>query len=73
MKLVTVVVPVAAAMPGVVLFHRFDLMRDWAESGALDLERADPAGRPAMSVRLHACLGGAMAHMLMDDLAEAAD
>ena len=63
----------AGALPGVVLFHRFDLMRDWADDGLLDLERAAPADRAAMAVRLHACLGRAMARTLMDDLAEAAD
>ena len=29
-----------SAMPGVVLFRRFDVMRSWAEDGEIDLERA---------------------------------
>jgi hypothetical protein len=63
----------ASALPGVVLFHRFDLMRGWAESGALDLERAALDARPAMAVRLHACLGRALAHTLLADVAAGAD
>lgn len=63
----------ASALPGVVLFHRFDLMRDWTESGALDLEYAAPANRPALAVRLHACLGRALAQMLLADVSQAAE
>jgi hypothetical protein len=61
----------AGALPGVVLFHRFDLMRDWAESGELDLERAAKTDRPALAVRLHACLGRALARSLIADVAAA--
>jgi hypothetical protein len=59
----------ASALPGVVLFHRFDLMRDWAESGELDLERAAKADRPTLAARLHACLGRALARSLIADVA----
>jgi hypothetical protein len=58
----------AGALPGVVLFHRFDLMRDWTESGELDLERAAKADRPALAARLHACLGRALARSLLADI-----
>jgi hypothetical protein len=58
----------AGALPGVVLFHRFDLMRDWAESGELDLERAAASDRPALAARLHACLGRALARSLIADV-----
>ncbi len=63
----------AGALPGVVLFHRLDLMHDWAESGALDLEHAPLAARPALAARLHACLGQALAQTLIADLAAAAE
>jgi hypothetical protein len=46
-------------------------MRDWAESGELDLERAAKTDRPALAVRLHACLGRALARSLIADVAAA--
>ena len=56
----------AATLPGVALFHRTALMRDWAEAGAIDLERAPKADRPATAARLHACLGRALARALLE-------
>ena len=55
----------AGTLPGVMLFHRFDTMRSWAEAGALDLEYTAKADRPAVAARLHACLGQALARMLV--------
>jgi hypothetical protein len=55
----------AAALPGVGLFHRYDLMHDWVESGAIDLERAPKAERQAVAVRLHMCLGRELARALL--------
>jgi hypothetical protein len=55
----------AAAEPGVTLFQRFDLMRRWADRGLIDLERAAPADRPATAERLHACLGRALARLVV--------
>jgi hypothetical protein len=55
----------AATLPGVALFDRTELMRDWAESGAIDLERTAKADRPAAASRLHACLGKALARGLL--------
>ncbi len=55
----------AAALPGVSLFHRFDLMHAWADSHALDLERTARADRPAVAARLHACLGRELARQLV--------
>jgi hypothetical protein len=52
-------------MPGVTLFHRFELMRNWADRGTIDLERAAPSERKATNMHLHACLGRALARMVL--------
>ena len=55
----------AALRPGVMLFPRHALMRAWAEDGQIDLEAtAKPDRRHAID-RLHACLGEALARMLL--------
>ena len=59
----------AAALPGVVLFPRFELMQSWSESGGLDLETADPADALKSVETLHACLGTLLAEMMLDDAA----
>jgi hypothetical protein len=59
----------AATLPGVVLFHRFDIMRDWASDGIIDLERSKTAERAAVAARLHACLGRELARELLADAA----
>ena len=56
----------AAAMPGVVLFHRFDLMRTWVNEGQLDLERAPRADRRRSIEFLHACLGRYLGKLVLD-------
>lgn len=56
----------AGSQPGVVLFHRYDLMRDWAGEGRIDLERASRSNRIAMAEQLHACLGIAIARLVLD-------
>ncbi len=56
----------AAALPGVVLFHRFDLMRHWVETGQIDLERASRPDRQQTTDMLHECLGRALAHLVLD-------
>lgn len=61
----------ADALPGVALFHRTALMHDWADLGAIDLERTAKADRPAAAARLHACLGRALARMLLANAAAA--
>ena len=53
-----------SAMPGVVLFRRFDLMRGWAGEGGLDLERTSRPDRQAAIETLHACLGRALARLV---------
>ncbi len=57
----------AGALPGVSVFHRYDIMRDWVEFGAIDLEKTARADRTLVAQRLHACLGRALAHDLLID------
>ena len=57
-----------AAMPGVVLFHRFDLMRGWANDGAIDLERTSRSDREKAIGTLHACLGRHLARLVAASL-----
>lgn len=56
----------AAALPGVNLFHRFELMRDWVDHGGVDLERAERNAREKTADTLHACLGRALARMVLE-------
>ena len=58
------------ALPGVALFHRFDIMKGWADDGAIDLERTPKADRPAAAARLHVCLGRELARMLVQGPAQ---
>jgi acyl-CoA thioesterase-1 len=53
-----------ATQSGVVLFHRFGLMRHWTTSGQIDLERTPRATRLATVEQLHSCLGRALAHFV---------
>jgi hypothetical protein len=53
-----------AAQPGTMLFHRFDLMRHWANEGQIDLERTPKAQRLKAVEALHACLGASLARMV---------
>jgi len=57
----------AAALPGVVLFPRFELMQSWSESGDLDLETAEPGDALRSVEVLHACLGTLLAEVMLDD------
>ncbi len=54
-----------ATMPGVVLFHRFELMRAWANDGRLDLERTPKADRDKALEELNMCLGQALARFVL--------
>lgn len=58
----------AAAMPGVVLFHRFDLMRTWVNEGQLDLERTPRSDRRKSIEFLHACLGRYLGRLVLDSV-----
>lgn len=54
-----------AAQPGIILFHRFDLMRYWSSEGQIDLERTPRPQRQIVVEALHACLGQALARMVV--------
>jgi hypothetical protein len=43
------------------VFHRYGLMRYWAETGVLDLRAKDSEKRRKLAARLYECLGRAMA------------
>jgi acyl-CoA thioesterase I len=60
-----------AALPGVVLFHRFDLMRSWANDGHIDLERVHKADREKAVALLNTCLGEALANFVLDGAEQA--
>lgn len=53
------------SVPGVLLFHRFDLMRNWVNEGQIDLERTPKPGRHHAVELLHACLGAQLAHLII--------
>ena len=55
-----------AAMPGVVLFHRYDLMRGWASDNQIDLERTPRSDRQKVVDTLHACLGRHLARFVLE-------
>ena len=54
-----------AATPGVVLFRRFDLMRNWVNEGQIDLERTARPDRKKTVETLHACLGQQLAKLVL--------
>lgn len=55
----------AATLPGTLLFRRFELMRNWANSGLIDLERSPKADRQKAVETLHRCLGASLARIVM--------
>jgi lysophospholipase L1-like esterase len=59
---------VAVAAPNGMLFRRYDLMRHWAETGQVDVERAPRAAWPRETDRLHACLGLALAKTIAEGM-----
>ncbi len=54
-----------ATMPGVALFHRFDLMRAWANDGRMDLEHTQKSDRDKALEELNDCLGKALARFVL--------
>lgn len=54
----------AATLPGTLLFHRFDLMRAWANAGQIDLEHTPKADRRKAVEILHACVGASLARVI---------
>lgn len=59
----------AAVDTGASVFERYGLMRDWAESGQLDLDRISRKDRAAAMARLHVCLVGVLAQQIQAGLA----
>jgi hypothetical protein len=55
-----------SAMPGVVLFRRFDLMRSWVEDGTVDLEHATRGDRSRMMALLNTCVGETLARFVLN-------
>jgi hypothetical protein len=55
-----------AEAPDVALFRRYDLMRQWAENGGIDLERTRKADQEKAVDTLHACLGNALARFVAE-------
>ncbi len=55
-----------AAMPGVVLFRRYDLMHAWANDGQIDLERTPRSDRQKAIETLHTCIGKHLARLIID-------
>lgn len=53
------------SVPGVVLFHRFDLMRSWANNGQIDLERTPKQDRRQAVEQLHSCLGEQLSRIVL--------
>lgn len=53
------------AMPGVVLFRRYDLMRAWTNEGQIDLERTPRTDRKKVIETLHTCLGVHLARLIL--------
>ena len=62
---------IAAAGQGVAVFPRYELMRHWADTDRIDLERAPRAGRAAMVDMLGDCLGTALSALVLDGAADA--
>jgi acyl-CoA thioesterase I len=55
-----------AGLPGVSLFHRFDLTRLWVDTGQVDLERAGRDQRDKTVSLLNTCLGHALARYVLN-------
>jgi hypothetical protein len=53
------------AAAATLVFHRYELMHDWADSGLIDLEHADRADRPAVAAQLHSCLAAELSRAIL--------
>jgi acyl-CoA thioesterase-1 len=56
----------AAAASGAQMFSRWSIMKHWAETERLDLERAPRASRAAVADELHDCLARALTEFILD-------
>jgi len=63
----------AASLPGVMLFHRYELMRYWVGQNRIDLERAAKSEQRRTADVLHRCLGQALAAEILKGAARAAN
>lgn len=63
---------IAASGQGAAVFPRYELMRFWADTDRIDLERAPRARRTAMVDQLGECLGQTVSAFLLRGAAEAA-
>jgi hypothetical protein len=61
----------AAANAGVLAFQRYELMRYWAATGQIDVERAPRREWSALTDILHACLARALAEVIRDGVRQA--
>ena len=61
----------AAAASGAQMFSRWAVMRHWAETERLDLERAPRAGRVAAADELHDCVARALTEFVLDGVSRA--
>ncbi|MBN8892952.1 MAG: hypothetical protein BGP12_07430 [Rhodospirillales bacterium 70-18] len=61
----------AVSGPGTALLDRYDLMRDWARAGLLDLDHTAVGARAKVSERLHTCLGDMLARRVLAGAAAA--
>ncbi len=59
---------IAATSGHTAFFPRYDLMRFWAESGQIDVERAARPDWAKVADLLHACLGRALAASIADGI-----
>lgn len=62
---------IAASAQGFAVFPRYELMRHWADTDRIDLERAPRSGRAAMVDLLGECLGQAMSAYVLRGAAAA--
>ena len=56
-----------AGAPEVALFHRYDLTREWATSGRIDLEHAAVGERQVVADHLNDCLARALAGLAREE------
>jgi acyl-CoA thioesterase-1 len=61
----------AAANAGAIAFQRYELMRYWAASGQIDIERAPRAEWKAQADMLHACLAKVLTEVIRDGIRQA--
>lgn len=56
----------------VAFFHRYDIMRDWAESGAIDFNISNRSQLKPLAQRLYDCIGRAVANLVLHGQHDAA-